>query len=244
MFLNPLDVLAPSGFATLLTLAGLTAWIFLQTRRFARRLLAAGAVVFLVFSNGLVATLLMSPLEYAHPALTDPAAYPDAKTIVVLTAYAAEDPLLPLSGKMNGSAAFRVLEATNLWSVRPDCRIIVSGSHAAARIMGRQLQTIGLPADRLTIDVTSSTTAASASHLAPLVGNEPVFLVTSAGHMSRAVGVFRKHGMRAIPAPTDYWLPKHARSASWTTSAEHMRASDLAFHEYVGMAWYRLSGRI
>ncbi len=238
------DVLVPSGFATLLFLAGLATVLFRRTRRIAHLLLTASATVFLLFSNGLVATLLLSPLEYAYPALSEPSAHPDAMAIVVLTAYAADDPLMPLSGKMNGSAAFRVLEAANLRSARPDCRVIVSGSKDAALIMGKQLQVLGVPADRLTIDVASNNTAASAKQLGSLIGNKPVFLVTSAGHMRRAVGVFRKHGMLPIPAPTDYWLPRHARQASWTTSAEHLQASDLAFHEYVGLAWYRLTGRI
>jgi uncharacterized SAM-binding protein YcdF (DUF218 family) len=68
--------------------------------------------------------------------------------------------------------------------------------------------------------------------------------VTSAGHMRRAIGVFRKNGMNPIPAPTDYQLPGNARYASWTTSPIHLAASDLAVHEYIGLAWYRLTNRL
>ena len=71
-----------------------------------------------------------------------------------------------------------------------------------------------------------------------------MFLVTFAGHMRRAVGVFRKKGVVTIPAPTDYMLPRSAWHASWTTSAVHLQASDLAVHEYLGIAWYRLTGRL
>jgi len=71
-----------------------------------------------------------------------------------------------------------------------------------------------------------------------------VFLVTSAGHMRRAVGVFSKKGVVPIPAPTDYMLPRKARHASWTTNAVHLQASDIAVHEYLGIAWYRLTGRL
>ncbi len=140
-------MLVPSGFATLLFLAGLATVLFRRTRRIAQLLLAASAAVFLIFSNGLIATLLLSPTGVRIPCpVCGPARYPDAKAIVVLTAYAADDPLLPLSGKMNGSAAFRVLEAANLRSARPDCRVIVSGSKDRRHeSWDEQLRVLGVP---------------------------------------------------------------------------------------------------
>lgn len=236
--------LLPSGFATLLFLAGLAAMLWHRSRRIAWPLLASAAAVLLVFSNGLVATSLLSPLEYAYSALKDPRLHPEASVIVVLTGYAANDEDMPLSARMNATSAFRVLEAANLKSSRPDCHIVVSGSATAARIMGLQLRTLGVPAADLTIDVMSNNTAASAENTKSIVGGRPVFLVTSAGHMRRAIGVFRRHGMTPIPAPTDHQLPRNALHASWTTSPLHLQASDLAVHEYIGLAWYRLTDRL
>ena len=131
-----LGALVPSGFATLLFLAGLGVLAFRQARRFASPLLAAAAAVLLIFSNGLTATLLLSPLEYAYPALQDPQQHADVRTIVVLTAYVADDENMPLSSRPNASSAFRILEAANLRVLRPDCRVIVSGSAPAARRTG------------------------------------------------------------------------------------------------------------
>jgi len=236
--------LLPSGFATLLFLAGLGVFAVRRTRRFACPLLAAAGAVLLIFSNGLTATLLLSPLEYAYPALRDPQQHKDVRTIVLLTAYVADDENLPLSSRPNASAAFRILEAANLRSLRPDCRVIVSGSAAAAKVMAHQLLLLGVPEDLLFIDGTSNNTASSAEHLKSRIGDSPLFLVTSSGHMRRAMGVFRKHGMLPIPAPTDYQLPRNARNASWTTSPIHLQASDLAVHEYIGLAWYRLRGHL
>ncbi len=238
------EILLPSGFATVLFLAGLAAAVIGRTRRWTFPLLAAAATVLLVFSNGLVATLLMVPLEYAHPALHDPRQYPDTRVIVVLTAYAAGDASMPESAHRNASSAFRILEAANLSVLRPDCNVIVSGSADAARIMGHQLRLLGVPDERLSIDITSNTTSASAEQLKSMIGNRPLFLVTSAGHMRRAIGVFRKNGMNPIPAPTDYQLPGNVRYASWTTSPIHLQASDLAVHEYFALAWYRLTNRL
>jgi len=239
--LNSLSHLVePSGFATMLFLLGIACTITRRTRRYSLVLSAASALVLMVFSNGLVATLLMSPLEYEYPALRDPTRHPDVRTIVVLTGWAADDDFFPLSAKMNSSSAFRVLEAANLHAARPDCRVLVSGSVTAARIMHQQLQRLGIPNHALLIDAESKNTAASAARVRELLGEAPVFLVSSAGHMRRAMWTFQQQGIRPIAAPTDHLLPKSPRRASWTTSATHLQASDLAAHEYAGLAWYRI----
>ena len=239
-----LEAVVPSGFATALFLAGLVALLFRRTRHLAFPLVAGAATVFIIFSNGLVASLLSSPLEYSYPALRDPQQHPDAKFIAVLTAYAADDADMSLSGKLNASAAFRVLEAANLRAARPDCVVVVSGAATAADIMARQLRSLGIPDQALIVDGDSDNTAASAVYLSRLAGGKSLFLVTSAGHMRRSVGVFRKRGMDPIPAPTDYQSPRLARHASWTTSAAHLQASDFAVHEYIAVVWYRLTNRI
>lgn len=244
MFSHLLNVASPSGFATTLFLAGSVALIFRRTRSLAIPLMAGAATVLVAFSNGLVASLLSSPIEYEFPALREPRQHPEAKFIAVLTAYAADDADMPLSGKLNASAAFRVLEAANLWAARPDCVVVVSGSATAADIMARQLRALGIPDRALIVDGDSDSTADSATFLGSLATGRSLFLVTSAGHMRRSVGVLRKKGMNPIPAPTDYQLPRLARNASWTTSPTHLQASDLAMHEYFALVWYRLTNRI
>jgi len=230
----------PSGFATMLFLLGVACTITRRTRRYSLALAAASGLVLLVFSNGLVAMLLMSSLEDDYPALHDPTRHPEVRSIVVLTGWAADDDFFPLSSRMNSSSAFRVLEAANLYAARPDCRVLVSGSVTAARIMRQQLQRLGIPDHALLIDDESRNTAASAARVRELLGDTPVFLVSSAGHMRRAMWTFQQQGILPIAAPTDHLVPRSTRRASWTTSAAHLQASDLAAHEYAGLAWYRL----
>lgn len=237
------EIVLPSGIVTTLILLGFVALLFRRWRGRAWLPLAGAGLVYLVFSNGLVATLLLAPLEYEHPALHDPAQYPDTDLIVVLTAYGAEDPDMPFSSLLNGSSAFRVIEAANLRARRPEAQIVVSGRDPAATIMAGQLQRFGVPPASITIDGQSLDTSQSAARVSALAAGESVFLVTSAGHMSRAMATFRRHGVKAIPAPTDYQLPRDLRRASWTQSSNHLHMSDLAVHEYLGRLWYRLSGR-
>lgn len=238
------EIVLPTGIVALLFLVGIVALVFRRTRSRAWLPLGGAGLLFLLFSNGLIATLLISPLEYAYPAMQDPRGHPEARIILVLTAYAAEDADMPLSSRMNSSTAFRVLEAANLFSRRPDCQVIVSGGATAARIMSQQLRLLGVPEDRLLVDDKSAHTVSSAENLESILNGKALFLVTSAGHMRRAMGVFRKHGAIPIAAPTDYQLPRSALDASWTSSPIHLLASDLAVHEYLALAWYRWTGKL
>ena len=84
-------VLSPSGAACALAVLGLLARFWRRRPGLSWGLLSSAAVIALVFSSGMVATALMSPLEYAYPTLGNASAYPQVDRIVVLTAWATED---------------------------------------------------------------------------------------------------------------------------------------------------------
>jgi uncharacterized SAM-binding protein YcdF (DUF218 family) len=214
-----------------------------KTRRASWWLLAASGALAFVFSSGMTASSLMRPLEYAYPTVHDGRQFPEARHIVVLTGWAAEDPNMPLSGRLSASAAYRVLLALELFHDRPDCRVIVSGDAPTARTMGAVLAKLGVPSDQLVLEEGSLTTAESAVNLRPLVRDEPFFLVTSAGHLPRAMGAIERQQLRAIPAPTDHQLPNQIRRAEPRPSPNSLAVSDLAIHEYLGRLYYRLRGR-
>lgn len=233
-------LLSPSGAAFTLLALGLVTLAWRRRPGLSHGLLAAGAVVLLVFSSGLVASALMSPLEYAYPTLKDSAAHPEARRIVVLTAWATEDPDMPVTGRLNPSGAYRVMQALELATERPDCTVILSGDEVSARVMGQSLLEMGLPPERLEPPSGGNTTAESVRLLAERVGDTPFFLVTSGGHMPRSMEALARHGAKPIPAPTDHQLPRDWRHADWTPSATHLAISNLAVHEYLGRIWYRI----
>jgi uncharacterized SAM-binding protein YcdF (DUF218 family) len=75
-------------------------------------------------------------------------------------------------------------------------------------------------------------------------GITKIILVTSAFHMPRAVGAFRKAGFEVIPAPAEFhtgWAPPRAFER-WVPSVNSIRESDRALHEMVGLWVYRFRG--
>lgn len=236
-------LLAPSSLAYSLFVLGLLTGFKTQWRRLSWGLLAASGAVTLVCSSGIVATALTSPLEYEHPAVHDAYSHTNVKHIVVLTGYAADDADMPLTGRLHYASAYRVMMALQLQQQCADCNVIVSGGPVTTKVMGEALIALGLPKERLVLETESRTTADSAKNLEPLL-KEPFFLVTSAGHLRRSLAVLEKRGLRPIPVPTDYQGPKDWHNAELRPSPQSMVASDLAMHEYIGWAWYRLKGAI
>lgn len=234
----------PSGVGYALFILGVTARLWSRTRELSWWLLAASGLVILIFSSGKTAAALLSPLEYSRPAVLTATAHPHVNKIVVLTGWAADDALMPLSGRLNASSAYRVLMAMELYRDCPHCEVIVSGKEVTTRLMAEVMSKLGVPATQIIREDKSASTADSADNLQALVGTAPFFLVTSAGHMPRSLGVLNEHGLSAIPAPTEHQQPRDWRHALLQPSPQSLYAADLAAHEYIGILWYRLRGRM
>jgi uncharacterized SAM-binding protein YcdF (DUF218 family) len=91
---------------------------------------------------------------------------------------------------------------------------------------------LGLSEQRISIDNSSNNTHESAENVKMLIGGERFILVTSAGHMPRAMGAFTKAGMNPVPAPTNYMSVKERRFMDYLPSPLHLVYADLAVHEY------------
>lgn len=237
------EIVLPSGAAYLLFVLGLLACAWRSTRRASWWLLAASGALSFVFSSGKIAATLMSPIEYAYPTVHDGRKFPEARHIVVLTGWATDDREMPLSGRLSAAAAYRVLLALEIYHDRPDCNVIVTGDRITAQTMGALLAKLGVPNEKVVLEERSLTTAESAINLRPLVRDEPFFLVTSAGHLPRAMAAMERQQLRAIAAPTDHQLPHRWSKAEPWPSPNSLGVSDLAIHEYLGRLYYRLRGR-
>ena len=108
--------------------------------------------------------------------------------------------------------------------------------------MSDLLVELGVSRDRIVLEPASRTTAENAAFSARMTGDRPWLLVTSAFHMPRAVGTYRKSGVRVIAAPTDWRVP-----ATWSplqfNAATNLGRTDLAAREYLGLLGYWIAGR-
>ena len=194
-----------------------------------------------IFGAGPVSFFLLGSLEYQIP----PATISERKevyTIAVLCGYAEHDLDHPLSSRANSASAFRLLEALSLFRAAPNSTVIISGTGEVAMIMRDVLVSSGISAEQIRVDIDSNSTFESAKNLAPILGGRPFLLVTSAGHMPRAIGAFRKAGTIPLPVPTHYLTRRNFLATQYVPSPLHLVYSDLAVSEYAALLWYRYKG--
>jgi uncharacterized SAM-binding protein YcdF (DUF218 family) len=222
---------------------GVIAWCIPRLRTWSTALFASALLIGIVFSSNKVAQTLLQPLERAYPAWTaEHAAMARPEVIVILTAWSGKDPTLLPGMLLNDSSAFRVMTAAELWRLHSSARILISGLPRVADDMAESLVALGVPREAIDTERQSSNTRDSAVNCARLVAGRRFALVTSAGHMRRAMGLFARQGAEPIPVPTDYRLPGTWGGLAWLPSPRGLAASDLAIHEYLGLAWYRVRG--
>jgi uncharacterized SAM-binding protein YcdF (DUF218 family) len=74
---------------------------------------------------------------------------------------------------------------------------------------------------------------------------ETWLLVTSAFHMPRAMGLFRKAGFAVLPWPTDYRTSGREGIGMFRDGpVDALQTTTLAMREWIGLLAYFLSGRI
>ena len=82
------------------------------------------------------------------------------------------------------------------------------------------------------------------SDLGPLTSKPKVLVVSSAWHMKRTILMYAKYApdLEAIPAPADWEFSVREGGFSWGSlypQAEFMERNSYAFHEWLGLIWYR-----
>ncbi len=237
-------LIVPSGAIILLTVVSLVLFI-LRYRRFAILTAVSALVVYTVFGSGLIAHALLGPLERWHQPITDASLLGDVDVIVVLTAHAARLEKVSPPNWMNDSSAYRVIEAMWLRARHPDARILISGSPGPAMTLRDIFLSLGFGEDEVSVDADAHDTAESAANLKQHVKNdETCVLVTSAGHMPRAFMSFQHEGLNCRPVPTEFYTPFRLDTFSYLPTPSKLSLSDHAIHEYLGIAWYRIRGKL
>jgi uncharacterized SAM-binding protein YcdF (DUF218 family) len=242
----------PSNILMLFGLAGAA----LLLTRFARagRILAIGSLVLLAIAGfSPLSNVLLGVLEDRFPPWD--ASRGDPAGVIVLGGAVTPDVSSVRRETALTEAAERVTAAVALARRYPTARIVYSGGDSGLLSAGaieaewaaRLFDRLGLPRERVLLEVRSRNTAENASFtkeiVAPKAG-ERWLLVTSAAHMPRAIGAFRQVGFPLEAYPVDWRTRGRDDATVWFgISSAGLARMDGAVYEWVGLLAYWLSGR-
>ncbi|SHJ52673.1 YdcF family protein [Propionispora hippei] len=233
----------------ILILAMLAITIYLAKKREqAAKWLGLLTLFFYFLSTLFVGNLLLKTLEIRFV----PPENPTGDVIVMLGGGATfGTPDINGTGQLSGNAANRLLTAARLQKGL-GIPVILSGGQVfddsgREAVIGKRILTgIGVPENEILIDDTSLNTEQNAHNVRGILmekGFKKPILVTSAFHMERSVLNFAKEGIAVIPYPSDYLVSIGGNSIyvnNLVPSAEGLRYSYIALHEYLGIVAVKL----
>ncbi len=215
--------------------------------------LVIGAVVLFISAYTTLGSVLLAPLEDRFPKQAELPQRIDG--IVVLGGYMNGDINAGRPGFELNSAADRIFETMRLARLYPDAKVIVSGGDGAffeeavpeADSTRRMLADLGFSGDRFIFENKSRNTVENAEFSKTLAQPKPGetwLLVTSAYHMPRSIGCFRKAGFDVVAWPVDYKTPaKESFSLYLESPNEALSRFSVAMREWVGLTAYWLTGK-
>jgi uncharacterized SAM-binding protein YcdF (DUF218 family) len=245
-FTGPFDLAMAVGLVGLaLALAG--------ARRWGWGLCATAIVLLALGAYAPAGALLLRPLEnrFPQPGQDLP---PPAGIIVLggetdpeLSAARHLPILAPQAGRLTAGAA--------LARRFPQARLIFTGGSASLRdvadieasAVSQLWLALGVPSQQMLFETQSRNTWENALFTRALIRPKPgetFLLVTSAYHMPRSMGIFRKVGFTVIAYPADYMTFGDSRDyAPFHLVYTNLDMLAAALHEWMGLIAYHLTGK-
>lgn len=228
------------------------ALMWTRWRNAGRIVATLAGVTLAIFSLTPAANIFARPLEDRFPRPT----IAEAPTGIVVLGGSMDEALTERRGTPAlNEAAERLTEGAALALRFPKARLVFSGGSGRLRpkdtteadVAREVWRSLGVPAEQMSFENRSRDTWENAAFTKELLKPKPGerwLLVTSAMHMPRAVGIFRKVGFPVIPDPVDYQtgggpgdffgLRKPARA---------LYVLETASHEWIGLFAYYLTGK-
>jgi uncharacterized SAM-binding protein YcdF (DUF218 family) len=222
--------------------------VLLSRRRGAAGVLLLALVLTAALGCGPLTRWMLTDLQEPYAASVTDASWTGRNVILLLGAGTVrvpeqaqpEPPLFAYGRIAQAAALYRQCKAAG-----HDCKLLVSGGnpqhHAAAEaeVYGAQLRRMGVPDADLLIESRSESTWQNAQFTRPMLqayGAQRIWLVTSGVHMRRSLQYFAHFGIVPLPVRGDYLHAVY----SWLPSAWNFAMADVALHEYLGIARYRV----
>jgi len=152
--------------------------------------------------------------------------------------------------------AMNTLFALDRYRRYPTSTLIASGGRhpdapdgvPEAAIISDALRRNGVPLDHILLETASSSTKEQADATSRMLndrGDRTCILVTSPQQMARAIDLFRRNGIVAIPLPARslMWAPEETHWWSWLLPTTEARAvSRDVIYELMAWPYYRMRG--
>lgn len=200
---------------------------------------------FALLSNQTISNAIIEPLENSHKALLET---PKVNYVLVLGHAHITDENLSITSQVKSTAVNRLVEAIKHYKNLKNVKLIVSGyggfdksSHAS--MQEKLAISLGIKQEDIIRMDNPNDTHMEAVESKKIIGTEQFILVTSASHMKRSMLLFQKEGLNPIAAPTQN-LAYEAVGYSSYFNAENLVKVEVAFHEYLGILWAYLRGKI
>ena len=242
----------PSNFILTLTVCGLLLWAT-RFSKSGKRIVIASIILLLIAGATPLGTALLLPLENRFQPWNSSRGAPTG--IIVLGGIINPEISVQRGEISLDEAAERIIAAVELYRRYPTVRIVFAGGSANIVFRGpsesefaaRFLENFGIPREHIELESSSRNTRENAVNTMKLVMPKPGerwLLVTSAYHMPRAIGLFRKVGFPIEAYPVDWrtggWGDLVMSSFSFLGGFDNL---DIAVHEWGGLIVDWLGGR-
>lgn len=238
---------APAKILLFMLAAGM---ILLRTKRYivGRWLVSISTGLVLVLSWGPLGYGLLRGLENRFPIPTE--LPPKLEGIMVL-AGAERGDITKIRGQPTlNDGGERLIAFMSLARRYPEAKLLFVGGNGEVMNLNFPEKTVvllfeqmGLDPARIIFESQSRNTVEGAINSYKLVNpqkGENWILITSAFHMPRSVGVFRKAGWEVIPYPADFRL---SDELDFSLNLENLVGFSAWFHEWLGILIYWLTGK-
>jgi uncharacterized SAM-binding protein YcdF (DUF218 family) len=219
-----------------------------------RRLMVVSVLMLAVCGFSPLGSWLLYPLESRFPPWDAARGAPDG--IIILGGSIDADLSVAHGGAVVRSEADRIIAAAVLARQYPNARILFTGGSAnllsndakEADYASVLFESLGVAKSRLTMERRSRNTQENVEFSKAMVmpkSGERWLLVTSAFHMPRSVGLFRKAGFAVEPYPVDWRVGgKGDLLAFFPVADDGLGRTEIALREWMGLIAYRASGKI
>ena len=221
--------------------------------RLGRRIMMTSVVLLAICGFSPLGNWLLYPLESRFPPWDAAEGAPDG--IVVLGGSIDPDISIAHGVPVVRAAADRMIAAATLARRYPNARIVFTGGSGnllandarEADYAAEIFESLGISSERMAMDRRARNTQENAEFARALAGSksgERWLLVTSAFHMPRSVGLFRKAGFAVEPYPVDWRTADRIDFMAFSSlGAEGLARTDTAIREWMGLIAYRLAGK-